>query len=402
MLSILGVCYLFSTNRKAIKKKIVLWGLGLQIVFAYFVLATAAGRDLFAGLGDAVNKILAYSYYGSKFVFGGLGAEHSKFGVLFAFQIMPTVIFIAALTALFYYWGVLPYIVKQMAKAMAWLLSISGAEATDVASSIFLDQSTAPLTIKPYLQDATYSELMTIMTAGMAHVSGGILAAYIAFGIPAKHLITAVIMTAPGTLVIAKMLVPEVEKPKTMGKVEVEKVEQDANALAALSRGTMDGLWIALAVVAMLIAFISVIYLCDGIMGGVHHLLAMIGFPYFPATLQKLFGWIFAPVAWLIGVPWHDAGKIGDLLGTRMVLNELIAFKFLGQMKHAVSHKAFVIATYALCGFANFGSVGIQLGAIGQMAPGKKKELAKLGMRAMLAGTMANLMSASIAGIMLR
>jgi CNT family concentrative nucleoside transporter len=402
MLAILGVCYLFSTNRRAIKLKIVLWGLGLQMVFAFFVLGTSEGRDLFALLGDGVNKILAYSYYGSTFVFGPLGAQHSKFGVLFAFQILPTIIFIAALTALLYHWGVLPFIVKKAAKAMAWLLSISGAEAVDVASSIFLDQSTAPLTIKPFLQDATYSELMTVMTAGMAHVSGGILAAYIAFGIAAKHLITAVIMTAPGTLVIAKMLVPEVETPKSMGRVEMVKVDEDANALAALSRGTMDGLWIALAVAAMLISFIAVIYLCDGLMGGAHHLFAMIGFPYFPSTLEKVFGWVFAPVAWLIGVPWHDAPKIGNLLGTRMVLNELIAFKYLGGMKAAISHRSFVIATYALCGFANFTSIGIQLGAIGAIAPGRKSTLAKLGMRAMLAGTMANLMSAAIAGIMLR
>ncbi len=402
MLAILGVCYLFSTNRRAIKLKIVLWGLGLQIVFAFFVLDTSDGRSLFQVLGDGVNKILAYSYYGSKFVFGPLGAQHSKFGVLFAFQILPTIIFISALTALFYHWGVLPFIVKKMAKAMSWLLSISGAEAVDVAASIFLDQSTAPLSIKPFLADATYSELMTIMTAGMAHVSGGILAAYIAFGIQAKHLITAVIMTAPGTLVMAKMLVPETEKPKTLGRVEMVKLEQDANSLASLSRGTMDGLWIALSVAAMLISFIAIIYLCDGIMGGVHGGLARMGFAYFPSSLEKVFGWVFAPVAWLIGVPWHDAGKIGNLLGTRMVLNELIAFKFLGGMKGAISHRSFVIATYALCGFANFTSIGIQLGAIGAIAPTKKSELAKLGMRAMLAGTMANLMSAAIAGIMLR
>ena len=402
MLAILGVCYLFSTNRRAIKLKIVLWGLGLQILFAFFVLDTGAGRGLFQALGNGVNKVLSFSYYGSQFVFGELGARHSSFGVLFAFQILPTIIFISALTALFYHWGVLPFIVKKAAKAMSWLLSISGAESVDVASSIFLDQSTAPLTIKPFLQEATYSELMTVMTAGMAHVSGGILAAYIAFGVQAKHLITAVIMTAPGTLVMAKMLVPETEKPATLGKVEMVPLEQDANSLAALSRGTMDGLSIALSVAAMLIAFIAIIYLCDGGLGGLHNLLAAHGFSYFPSSLEQIFGWAFAPVAWLIGVPWHDAPKVGNLLGTRMVLNELIAYKYLGGMTHAISHRSFTIATYALCGFANFTSIGIQLGAIGAIAPGKKSELARLGVRAMLAGTMANLMSAAIAGIMLR
>jgi CNT family concentrative nucleoside transporter len=402
MLAILGACFLFSTNRRAIKLKIVLWGLGLQILFAFFVLDTGAGRGLFADLGDGVNRVLAFSYYGSQFVFGELGARHSSFGVLFAFQILPTIIFISALTALFYHWGVLPYIVKKAAKAMSWLLGISGAESVDVASSIFLDQSTAPLTIRPFLQEATFSELMTIMTAGMAHVSGGILAAYIAFGIQAKHLITAVIMTAPGTLVMAKMLVPEIERPRTMGRVEMVALEKDANSLAALSRGTMDGLNIALSVAAMLIAFIAVIYLCDGILGGVHGFLGGHGFRYFPSSLEQIFGWAFSPVAWLIGVPWHDASKIGDLLGTRMVLNELIAFKDLGAMSATLDPRSFTIATYALCGFANFTSIGIQLGAIGAIAPGKKSELARLGMRAMIAGTLANLMSAAIAGVMLR
>ena len=212
----------------------------------------------------------------------------------------------------------------------------------------------------------------------------------------------AVIMTAPGTLVMAKMLVPETEHPRTMGRVEMVALEEDANSLAALSRGTMDGLSIALSVAAMLIAFIAVIYLCDGILGGVHGLLAGHGFRYFPSSLEQVFGWAFAPVAWLIGVPWHDAGKIGNLLGTRMVLNELIAFKYLGAMRATLDPRSFTIATYALCGFANFTSIGIQLGAIGAIAPGKKSELARLGMRAMVAGTLANLMSACIAGIMLR
>src|SRR5579875_2667293 len=244
--------------------------------------------------------------------------------------------------------------------------------------------------------------LMTIMTSGMAHVSGGIMAAYIAFGVDAKHLITAVIMTAPGTLLLAKMLVPETENPVTAGRVEMANLEKDPNALGALSRGTIDGLYLALNVAAMLISFIAVIYLCDGILGGLHNFLAHHGFTIFPSSLEQIFGWILAPVAWLIGVPWRDARDVGSLLGTRMVLNELIAYGRLGPMKGVISPRSFTIATYALCGFANFSSIGIQIGGIGALAPNKKDELARLGNRAMLAGTAANLLSAAIVGIMLK
>ena len=228
------------------------------------------------------------------------------------------------------------------------------------------------------------------------------MAAYIAFGVDAKHLITAVIMTAPGTLLLSKMLVPETETPVTAGRVEMPKLEKDPNAIGALSRGTIDGLYLALNVGAMLISFIAVIYLCDGILGGLHNWLAHFGLTHFPSSLEQIFGWALAPVAWLIGVPWHDSGKIGSLLGTRMVLNELIAYMHLGPMKAALDPRSFTIATYALCGFANFSSIGIQIGGIGALAPNRRNELARLGFRAMLAGTMANLMSASIAGILIK
>jgi concentrative nucleoside transporter, CNT family len=243
---------------------------------------------------------------------------------------------------------------------------------------------------------------MTIMTSGMAHVSGGIMAAYIAFGVDAKHLITAVIMTAPGTLLLSKMLVPETETPVTAGRVEMAKLEKDPNAIGALSRGTIDGLYLALNVAAMLLSFIAVIYLCDGILGGIHNGLAHLGLAHFPSSLEQIFGWVLSPVAWLIGVPWHDSSTIGSLLGTRMVLNELIAYMRLGPLKATLDPRSFTIATYALCGFANFSSIGIQIGGIGALAPNKKDELARLGIRAMLAGTAANLMSAAIVGIMLK
>jgi CNT family concentrative nucleoside transporter len=402
MATILGLAYLFSTNRRAIRIKTVAWGLGLQIVFAFIVLDTNIGREVFSVIGAAVTKLLDYSYYGSTFVFGDLGAKNSKLGLLFAFQVLPAIIFIAALFAVLYYYRVMPFIVKQAAKIMTRFMAASGAESLNIAASVFMGQTEAPLTIRPFLPEATRSELMTIMTSGMAHVSGGIMAAYIAFGVDAKHLITAVIMTAPGTLLLAKMLVPETETPVTAGRVEMANLEKDPNALGALSRGTIDGLHLALNVAAMLISFIALIYLCDGILGGTHNFLAHHGFAEFPSSLEQIFGWVLAPVAWLIGVPWHDAGKVGSLLGTRMVLNELIAYGRLGPMKAVLSPRSFTIATYALCGFANFSSIGIQIGGIGALAPNKKDELARLGIRAMLAGTAANLMSASIVGIMLK
>lgn len=272
MATILGLAWLFSTNRRAIRIKTVVWGLALQIAFAFFVLDTNFGRDLFGYIGAAVNKLLDYSYYGSTFVFGELGKKSSHLGMSFAFQVLPTIIFIAALFALLYYYGIMPFIVKQAAKVMTKLMGASGAESLNIAASVFMGQTEAPLTIRPFLPEATRSELMTIMTSGMAHVSGGIMAAYIAFGVDAKHLITAVIMTAPGTLLLSKMLVPETETPVTAGRVEMGAIEKDPNALGALSRGTIDGLHLALNVAAMLISFIALIYLCDGILGGLHNL----------------------------------------------------------------------------------------------------------------------------------
>jgi CNT family concentrative nucleoside transporter len=281
-------------------------------------------------------------------------------------------------------------------------MGVSGAESLNVAASIFMGQTEAPLTIRPYLPDVTRSELMCIMTSGMAHVSGGIMAAYIAFGIEAKHLLAAVIMTAPGTILLAKMLVPETEAPVTSGRVQMAELERDPNALGAIARGTIDGLNLAINVGAMLISFIALIYLVDGCFGLMHAWLAPHGMAWFPTSLEEIFGYIFAPVAWVIGIPWHDCLTIGNLLGLRMVTNELIAFQRLGPMRAALDPRSFTIATFALCGFANFSSIGIQIGGIGALAPNKRAELARLGIRAMLAGTMANLMSASIVGVMLK
>jgi len=274
------------------------------------------------------------------------------------------------------------------------VMKASGAESLNVAASIFMGQTEAPLTIRPFLPEMTQSELMTVMTSGMAHISGGIMAAYISFGIEAKHLLTAVIMTAPGTIMMAKMLVPETEVPKTMGTVKLEVERTDVNVIDAAGRGTGEGLHLALNVGAMLISFLALIALVNAILG-------TIPLSGEPLSLGRIFGWVFAPVAWAMGVPWRDAPTIGNLLGTRMAVNEFVAYAQLGPMKSVLDPKSFTIATFALCGFANFSSIGIQIGGIGALAPNRRHDLARLGLRAMFAGTLANFMTATIAGFLL-
>jgi CNT family concentrative nucleoside transporter len=394
---LLGVAYIFSTNRRAIRLKTILWGLGLQFLFAILVLRVSYGEAAMRHAGDAVSKFLSYTVAGSSFVFGNLGMDF-PLGV-FAFRVLPTIIFVSAFFALLYHIGLMQIVIKSMALAMTTLMGVSGAESLNVAASVFVGQTEAPLSIRPFLADATRSELMTIMTAGMAHVSGGIMAAYIAFGIDARHLLAAVIMTAPGTILMAKMLVPETEQPKTGAMVQMPEDEsrKGENALGAIARGTIDGGQLAFNVAIMLISFLALIAAVNGMMGGIHNHAS-----WFPESIQTVLGKIFAPVAWLIGIPWHDAPVIGNLLGQRMVINELVAYSALGPMKATLDPRSFAIATFALCGFANFGSIGIQIGGIGALVPERRNELARLGFRAMIAGTMANLLSASIVGILIR
>jgi CNT family concentrative nucleoside transporter len=392
---ILGLAYLFSTDRSAIKLKTIAWGLGLQLALGLFVLRAHSGQVLFGALGSAAKHLLDFSYVGSAFVFGELGKADSSLGLIFAFQVLPTIIFIAAFFAVLYHFGVMQIIIRAAAWVMTVIMGASGAESLNVAASIFMGQTEAPLTIRPFLPKLTKSELMTVMTSGMAHISGGMMAAYIRVGgADAKSLLTAVIMTAPGTLLMAKMLVPETEQPLTAGHVQMPATEKESNVLGAIARGTVDGLHLALNVGAMLIVFLALLALLNAMMGWVH-----IHVGWFPYNLQEVLGWIFSPIAWLIGIPWRDASAIGNLLGTRMVLNEFVAFAQLGTMKGSLDPRSFTIATFALCGFANFSSIGIQIGGIGALAPEQRDQLAKFGIRAMLAGTMANLISASIVGI---
>ncbi|MBI2222701.1 MAG: NupC/NupG family nucleoside CNT transporter [Acidobacteria bacterium] len=406
---ILGVAYAFSSNRRAIDRRTVAWGLVLQVVFALLVLKTTAGQRTFAVLGDGINRLLGFAGIGASFVFGPLGDKTvwgrvmtsalgeggAAYAVIFAFQVLPTIIFIAALFAILYYFGVMQLIVRLFALVMRRFMRASGAESLNVAASIFMGQTEAPLTIRPYLPSMTYSELMTVMTSGMAHISGGIMAAYILFGIEAKHLLTAVIMTAPGTLLMAKMFVPETQTPLTMGTVKLEVEKTDVNVIDAAGRGTGEGLHLALNVGAMLISFLALVALVNALLGWLGGTIQV------DLSLQRVFGWVFAPVAWSMGVPWRDAPTIGNLLGTRMVLNEFVAYSQLGPLKDALDPRSFTIATFALCGFANFSSIGIQIGGIGALAPNRRHDLARLGLRAMLAGTLANFVTATIAGFLL-
>ena len=393
---ILAIGVALSHNRRAIRWRVIAWGLGLQVLFAIFVLRIPAGQALFRWLGDLVTGILGYSYVGSQFVFGELGKPHSSLGIIFAFQLLPAIIFVSALFAILYYLGIMQLIVRAFAVVMSRVMGASGAESLNVAASIFMGQTEAPLTIRPFLPRMTMSELMTVMTSGMAHISGSIMVAYIAFGIEARHLLTAVIMTAPGTIMMSKLFEPETEVPETYGSVKLDMPKQDVNLLDAAARGTSEGLQLMLNVIAMLVSFVALVALLNGGFAAVHRYVE-----WFPSNLQTVLGWVFRPIAWAMGVSWHDSGTIGSLLGTRMVLNEFIAYAQLGPMKAQLDPRSFTIASFALAGFANFSSVGIQLGGIGALAPGRKQDLARLGIRAMLAGTLANFLSATIAGMLL-
>jgi CNT family concentrative nucleoside transporter len=391
LLLILGVGVLASTNRKAIRLKTVAWGLGLQLALALFVLKTPLGQKVFGWMGDLVSRLLALSYTGSEFVFGPLGSRTGgNVGFIFAFQVLPTIIFVAALFAILYYLGVMQVIVTVFARVMTKLMGASGAESLNSAAGIFMGQTEAPLTVRPYLEAMTDSELLCVMTSGMAHISAGIMGAYVLVaGVDPKYLLASVLMTAPGSILMAKLFLPETGEPKTAGHVKLEVVRTDANIVGAAARGTSDGLWLALNVGAMLISFLALIALINAALG-------LAGL-----KLETLLGYVFGPVALLLGVPAQDALAVGSLLGTRMVTNEFIAYSNLGPLKASLDPRSFAIATFALCGFANLGSIGIQIGGIGALVPSRKDDLSRLGVRALMAGTLANFMTACFAGMLL-
>lgn len=470
----LALCYAFSSDRKAINFKIVFWGLALQFVVAVTVLRgewlagavkafypvpyywnllitlaligvwfalkspkvrSAYGTFLacwivflllrhdviarfFSQSRVVAEKVLGYSVAGGSFVFGVLGdnvAPPNGVGIVFAFYVLPTIIFVASFFSILYYYGIMQKIVKVVAALMARFMGTSGAESTSVAASIFMGQTEAPLTIKPLLSKLTNSELATVMTSGFAHVSAGIMVAYAAVVgrmDMVGNLLTCVIMTAPGAILISKMLYPESGKPITAGTdVKVEVPREEVNVIDAIARGASDGGRLALNVAGMLIAFIALIALINGIIGYCHDGIGMLaashgGFfaflnVHFPSTLQDVFGAIFSYVAWAIGVPWKDLHLVGGLIGTKVVVNEFVAFTDLAKIKDMLDPRSFVLVTYALCGFGNLSSIAIQVGGIGGMVPERRHDLAKLGMRTMLAGTLANLMAAAIVGLLM-
>jgi CNT family concentrative nucleoside transporter len=365
--AILLTGYAMSRDRRAIHWKTVVWGGVLQLVFAVFVLRVPVGQRIIGGIGDVVRRILGFASAGTEFVFGPLGTAGTALGMVFAFQVLPAIIYVSALFAILYYVGVMPLVVRGMAIVMSRFMQVSGAESTATAANVFMGQTEAPLTVRPFLAQMTRSELMTVMTSGMASVSGSIMAAYIAFGIEPRHILTAVVMTAPGSIMLAKLIEPEDGAPETMGRTELHIEKTDVNIVDAASRGTSDGLALFLNVIAMLVSFIALVALANGLFGWVHGLAG-----WFPRDLQTLLGWICRPIAWALGVHWDDADP-----------------------------RSIAIASFALTGFANISSVGIQLGGIGALAPGRKHDLARLGFRAMIAATMANMLSAAIAGLLL-
>ena len=392
LILMLVVAYGLSSNRRAIDFRIVAWGLVLQFSFALFILKTTPGVIVFDNISRAITRMLGFADAGAAFVFGSLATDTETFGFVFAFQVLPTIIFTSALFTVLYHLGIMQKVVLVFAKVMSKTMRTSGAESLAAAANVFMGMTEAPLVVKPFVARMTQSEMMSLMTCGMATIAGGVMAGYIRMGVSAGHLLTASVMAAPAGLVIAKMLNPETESPMTRGQVQLDLDQGDVNVIDAVARGASDGLRLALNVAAMLIAFVALIALVNGI-------LSLTG-----VTLQQILGIVFAPIAFIIGVPFQDVTTVGSLLGQKIIMNEFVAYSSLTEILRtpdALDPRSVVIATYALAGFANLGSIGIMIGGRGGVAPDRRQDLARLGLRALMAGTMATLMTASIAGILL-
>lgn len=394
LLVMIGIAYLLSEKKKAIQWRTVITGVLLQIVFGLLILKTDIGRNVFDSIGKGFNALLGYTGEGAKFLFGNLATPSDSLGFIFATMVLPTIIFMSALMSVLYHIGFMQKIVEIVARVMMWAMKTSGAESLAAAANIFVGQTEAPLVIKPFVGQMTKSELMCLMTGGMATVAGGVLAAYVGFGIDAGHLLAASVMSAPAALVCAKLMVPETEESVTAGVVKVDLPKISANVVDAAATGASDGLKLAVNVAAMLLAFIALIALLNGLLSGIGNLF---GFPNL--TFELLMGYLNAPVAWLLGVPWEDCLKVGAILGKKLVLNEFVGYLDLIAAKDQISERAMIISTYALCGFSNFSSIAIQLGGIGTMAPEKRPVLAAYGMKSLIGGTLACYMTACIAGL---
>ena len=411
---LIGITWLFSNNKRAVDWKLVATGLILQIAFASLVLLVPGGREVFDWLGQLFVKVLSFVNEGSNFIFGSLMDTTSN-GFIFAFQVLPTIIFFSALMGVLYHLGVMQAVVRVMAWAITKVMRVSGAETTSVCASVFIGQTEAPLTVRPYIPKMTESELLTMMIGGMAHIAGGVLAAYVGMlggsdpaqqAFYAKHLLAASIMAAPATLVVAKLLIPETGTPLTRGTVKMEVEKTTSNIIDAAAAGAGDGLRLALNIGAMLLAFIALIALVNAPLtwlGDATGLAAAIGRP---TNLSTIFGYLLAPIAWVIGTPWADATTVGSLIGQKVVINEFVAYSELSKIVKGevpgmqLSGEGRLIATYALCGFANFSSIAIQIGGIGGLAPERRQDLARFGLRAVLGGSIATFMTATIAGVL--
>lgn len=388
-----GLSYAFSVNRRAVRWRPVFWGLGLEFIFALLILKTPGGLTVFKFLGDVVSRFLEFSDVGAKFVFGDKFVDH-----FFAFKVLPTIIFFSSFITVLYHYGIVQRVVNVMAWVMMKTMGTSGAESLSCAANIFLGPTEAPLLVKPYVATMTQSELHAVMTGGFATIAGGVLGAYLSFGIPPAHLIAAFFMTAPTSLVASKLLYPETEVPKTVGKAQIDVESTFVNAIDAAAGGAIEGTKLAVNVAAMIIAFLGLLAFVNALLGWLG---GLFGVPLL--SLEWMLSFLMAPVAWLLGVPWADCAQVGVLLGKKTILNDFIAYVDLKTLieQKAISERAVIIATYALCNFANIGSIGITIGGIGGMAPNRQKDLARMGVRAMIGGLFAGFMTAAIAGMLL-
>ena len=390
VLSMLLLAWLLSDGKKKLNPRLIASGIGLQLALALLLLRTEPGQIAFGWARLLIERIMTFSDQGARFVFGDL-IDQARFG----FSALPMVIFVSSITGALFYLGILQWIVKVMARVMVYVMNTSGSESLVTSANVYLGISTAPLVVKPYLATMTRSEIMALMTGGMATVAGAVMAAYVSMGADAGHLMAASLMSAPAALVIAKIMIPETEVSPTLGQVTVEIPRQDANLIDAICRGAGEGLRLALNIAAMLIAAIAIVAMLDWLLS------ALPPVDGDPLSLERILGWICAPLAWLIGVRWEDAQAVGMLLGKKTVLNEFLAFSDLGQLREQISPRSYTIATYALCGFANFGSIAVLIGGVGSLAPERRQDFARLGIRSMIGGFLAANMTAAIAGMLL-
>jgi CNT family concentrative nucleoside transporter len=410
LIVMMALAWLFCKHRSDVNKRTIFWSVALQFVFALLILKTGPGYKAFHSVGLVVNKLLDFQTEGAKFVFGSLAigpGQPGSLGMFFGFQVLPTIVFVSTLMAILYYLGVMQFVVLCFAKLMVWTCRVSGAESLSASASVFMGQTEAPLLVKPYIAEMTESELLTVMTSGMAHISGGLIVIYggmLAAHFPdaAGHLLAACVMATPATFLISKLMIPETQEPKTMGKVSLESNEDHVNVIDAASSGASMGMQLALNVAAMLVAFMALLAMANW---GLHHVCGLFGHP--EIGFEQVLGWVFSPIAWIMGVPRHECPLIGRLIGEKTFFNEFVAYLDLSNYAAAhggaaaLSHRSWAICVQALCGFSNFLSIAIQIGGIGPMAPRRKTDLARLGMKALIGGSLACFTTACIVGVLI-